>query len=120
MTCYSVHLHLDTNSINLHPSLHKASKGQYSHPHKQNTSINNSHSILIKSILMEHMPFMLYSCIQEGLMVVIITLISLMEKIGINSMIQMYKKLVNFKRDNMDRIRMLLMELMLIYSFIVM
>lgn len=53
-------------------------------------------------------------------MVVIITLISLMEKIGINSMIQMYKKLVNFKRDNMDRIRMLLMELMLIYSFIVM
>ena len=53
-------------------------------------------------------------------MVDITMLISLMEKVGINLMIQMYKKLVNFKRGNMDKIQMLLMELMLIYCSIVM
>ena len=120
MTCSSEHLHPDSNSINLHLHLHKVYKDQYSQQHKQNTNINNNPLILIKSILKVHMLFMLYLCIQEGLMVDITMLISLMEKVGINLMIQMYKKLVNFKRGNMDKIQMLLMELMLIYCSIVM
>lgn len=118
MTCSSEHLHPDSDSINLHPHLRKVYKDQYSQQHKQNTNINNNPLILIKSILKVHMLFMLYLCIQEGLMVGITMLISLMEKVGINLMIHRYKKLVNFKQGNMDKIQMLPMELMLIYCSI--